>query len=149
VLSQLREGVGFGVDWREFRDEASLRAAFAAGRIDIAVGATAPGAPPGSPGDCSPEALTGLRDGLSRQWGGEVFVLGFSAGAPPCQRPALIVSRAVLEDLRFGILGREAARFAAAVTLEDVTAVQAAAGRGGERAAAAAAREAMAARSKK
>lgn len=149
ALSHMREGVGFGVDWREFPDEASLRTAFAAGTIDIAVGATASGSPPEASGDCLPERLAGLRDSLIREWGGEVFVLGFAAGPSPCRRPALIVSRRVLEDLRFGILGREAARFAAGVTPADVAAVRSAAERGGERAAAAAAREATAARSKR
>jgi hypothetical protein len=72
--------------------------------------------------------------------------MGFPRDGASCARNALIVSRVVLEDLRFGILGREAARFSSIVTREDVVAVQAASGRGGERAAAAAARAAMAAK---
>jgi hypothetical protein len=149
LLSHLREGVGFGVDWREFPDEPALRGAFAAGSIDIAVGVTARGETAPLASECPPETLSGLREKLRRDWGGEVFVLAFPAGASACVRPALVVSRAVLEDLRFGILGREAARFCAIVSREDVDAVRTAAQAGGERAAAAAARTAMAARAKR
>ena len=55
----------------------------------------------------------------------------------------------MLEDLRFGILGKEAGRMAAFITREDVAAVRAAAERGGERAATAAARAALAAKAKR
>jgi hypothetical protein len=152
VLVQLREAVGFAVDWRAFPDETALRAEFAAGRIDIAVvlassGPSRSDPPAGAP--CPPEALTLVCEGLRRGWGGEAFLLGFSVGAAACERPALIVSRAVLEDLRFGILGRESGRMAAFITRDDVAAVRAAAGRGGERAATAAARSALAAKAKR
>ena len=60
-----------------------------------------------------------------------------------------IVSRAVLDDLRFGILGKEAVRMASFITREDVAAVLAAAERGGERGATAAARAALAAKAKR
>jgi hypothetical protein len=150
ALVHLREGVGFAVDWREFPDEAALRAAFAAGGIDIAVGlAGADRLPPSPIADCPPEALALLREGLSRLWRAEAFVLGFPVGPSPCSRPALIVSRAVLKDLRFGILGKESARLASFLTREDVDAVQTAAGRHGERAATAAAREALAVKGKR
>jgi hypothetical protein len=145
LLAHLREGVGFGVDWRAFADEHALRAAFAAGRIDIAVGVTASEGTTAAR-ECPPETLARLLDGLRRLWGGEGFLMGFPRDGASCARNALIVSRVVLEDLRFGILGREAARFSSIVTREDVVAVQAASGRGGERAAAAAARAAMAAK---
>jgi len=145
VLVHLREGVGFAVDWREFPDEAALQAAFAGGRIDIAVGLTDPGKTLTAPAsaDCQSERLAPLAEDLRRRWSGEVFLLGFPAGAGACARPALIVSRAVLEDLRFGILRKESGRMAAFITREDVAAVQAAAERGGEREAAAAARFAI------
>ena len=153
VLVHLREGVGFAVDWREFPDEGALRAAFAGGKIDIAVGLTESGDLP------SPSPLPGglpARDtrlcsvkACARRWGGEVFLLGFPVGPAACARPALIVARAVLEDLRFGILGKEAARMAAFITREDVAAVRAAAERGGERTATAAARTALAAKAKR
>jgi len=152
VLVHLREGVGFAVDWREFPDETALRAAFAAGRIDIAIGATAaeqlPSLTPAG-ADCSRETLAVLGDGLRRRWGGEAFLLGFPVGLAACVRPALIVSRTVLEDLRFGILAKESARIAAFITRDDVAAVRAAAGSGGERAATAAARAALAAKAKR
>jgi len=152
ALVHLREGVGFAVDWREFPDETALRAAFAAGRIDIAVGlpdaetlrlATPAGA------DCPRESLTALGEGFRRRWAGEAFLLGFPVGPSACARPALIVARAVLEDLRFGILGKEAARLAALVTRDDLDAVRAAAERGGERSATAAARALLAAKVKR
>ena len=152
VLVHLREGVGFAVDWREFPDEAALRAAFVAGRIDIAVGVTDPGSlaasvPPA--GDCPGVSMAALSDDLRKRWGGEVFLLGFPGGPAACMRPALIVARAVLEDVRFGILGKEAARMAGFITRDDVTSVRAAAERGGERTATAAAREALAAKAKR
>ncbi|HWR98336.1 MAG TPA: hypothetical protein VN317_07915 [Candidatus Methanoperedens sp.] len=146
ALVHLREGVGLAVDWREFPDETALHAAFAAGKIDVAVvaagfaGAARPGA------DCAPDAQPRLREELRGRWGGEAYLLRFSPAAAPCLRPALVVSRAVLADLRFGILGREAERFAASVAPEDVAAVRAAGARGGERAATAAARAALSAK---
>ena len=151
VLVHLREGVGFAVDWREFPDEAALRAAFAGGGIDIAVGVTDPGQIPPAPvsADCPREHLAPLAEALRTRWGGEVFLLGFPAGPAACARPALIVSRSVLEDLRFGILGKESARMSSFITREDVAAVRAEAGRGGERAASAAARAALAAKTKR
>ena len=151
VLVHLREGVGFAVDWREFPDDAALRDAFAAGRVDIAVGLTDPGPlPPGTASaECPAERLAPLSEALRLRWGGEVFLLGFPFGPSACARPALIVSRAVLEDLRFGILGKESARLASFVTGEDVAAVRAAAGRGGERSATAAARAALAVKTKR
>jgi hypothetical protein len=152
VLIHLREGVGFAVDWREFAGEAELRAAFAAGRIDIAVGMTEAEphpSPASAPADCPRETLTGLGDALRRSWGGEPFLLGFPVGTAACVRPALIVARAVLADLRFGILGKEAGRMAAFITRDDVAAVRAAAERGGERTATAAARSALAAKAKR
>jgi hypothetical protein len=151
VLVHLREGVGFAVDWREFPDEVALRAAFSGGRIDIAVGLTNPGRLPSDPAsaDCPSELLAPLAEDLRKRWGGEVFLLGFPAGSAACARPALIVSRSVLEDLRFGILGKESARMASFITREDVAAVGAAAEGGGERAATAAARSALAAKAKR
>jgi hypothetical protein len=152
VLVHLREGVGFAVDWREYPDAPALRAAFAAGGIDIAVGLTDADQLPLAPtavADCPPETLALLREGLRRLWGAEVFLLGFPNGQAACTRPALIVSRVVLEDLRFGILGKESTRMASFITREDVAAVRAAAERGGERAAAAAARAALAAKAKR
>ncbi len=150
ALVHLREGVGFAVDWREFPDEAALRAAFAGGKLDIAVALAEP-APPAQPqpaADCPRETLAALGEGLGRRWGGEAFLLGFSVGPSVCARPALIVSRAVLEDLRFGILRKESGRMAALITREDVAAVRAAAGSGGERTATAAARAALATKPK-
>lgn len=152
VLVHLREGVGFAVDWREFPDEQALRAAFARGAIDIAIGMTDGGSLAGGPGpgaDCPREQLTLLGDGLRRRWGGETFLLGFPVGPTACALPALIVSRTVLADLRFGILGKEAARMAAFITREDAAAVRAEALRGGERTATAAARAALAAKTKR
>jgi len=152
VLVHLREGVGFAVDWREFPDETALRAAFAGGNIDIAIGVTeAEFLPSPSPAqsDCPRETLTGLGESLRRRWGGEAFLLGVPVGPAACVRPALIVSRAVLDDLRFGILGKEAGRMAAFITRDDVAAVRAAAGSGGERTATAAARAALAAKAKR
>jgi len=152
VLVHLREGVGFAVDWREFPDEAALRAAFAGGKIDIAVGLTeVEPAAPALPvvADCPRETLAVLGEGLRRRWGAEAFLLGLSPGPNACARPALIVARAVLEDLRFGILGKEAGRMAAFITRADVAAVRTAAERGGERAATAAARTALAAKAKR
>ena len=151
VLVHLREGVGFAVDWREYPDAPALRAAFAAGGIDIAVGLTDPGQLPSAPAsaDCPPESLAPLVEALRRRWGGEVFLLGFPAGSAACARPALIVSHTVLEDLRFGILGKESTRMASFITREDVAAVRAAAGGGGERAATAAARAALAAKTQR
>ena len=152
VLVHLREGVGFAVDWREFPDETALRAAFTGGRIDIAVGLTeveqADPAPPVA-ADCPRERLAVLGEGLRRRWGAEAFLLGLPPGPTACARPALIIARAVLEDLRFGILGKEAGRLAALITREDVAAVLAAAARGGERAATAAARTALANKAKR
>jgi hypothetical protein len=148
VLVHLREGVGFAVDWREYPDAAALQAAFAGGKIDIAVGLTDPGRfPPAE--DCPPERLAPLTEALRIRWGGEVLLLGFPAGSEVCARPALIVSRAVLEDLRFGILGKESARLASLITRDDVAAILLAAERGGERAATAAARAALAAKAKR
>jgi hypothetical protein len=152
VLVHLREGVGFAVDWREFPDAATLRAAFAAGKIDITVDLTEAGSLPSpslAPADCPPESLEVLGAGLRRRWGGEAFLLGFPVGPAACARPALIVSRAVLEDLRFGILGKEAGRLAGFITREDLAAVRAAAGSGGERGATAAARAVLAAKAKR
>jgi hypothetical protein len=151
VLVHLREGVGFAVDWREFPDEVALRAAFSGGRIDIAVGVTDPGQLPSDPAsaDCPRELFAPLAESLRKRWGGEVFPLGFPAGPAACARPALIVSRAVLEDLRFGILGKESARMASFITKDDVDAVRGAAERGGERAATAAARAALATKAKR
>ena len=152
VLVHLREGVGFAVDWREFPDEGALLAAFAGGKIDIAVGIPEQGtlpSPPSASADCPRELLTGLGEGLRRRWGGEAFLLGFPVGPSVCVRPALVVARAVLDDLRFGILGKEAGRLAAFISRDDVIAVRAAAGRGGERAATAAARAALAAKAKR
>jgi len=151
VLAHLREGVGFAVDWREFPDEAGLKAAFVAGRIDIAVIVATPGQVPTSTtsADCPREALAQLVEDLRRIWAGEAFLLGFPSGPETCRRPVLILARAVLEDLRFGILGKEAGRIAAFLTREDVAAVRAAAAGGGERAATAAARAALAAKIKR
>jgi hypothetical protein len=149
ALVHLREGVGFAVDWREFPDEEALRAAFAAGRLDIAATVSAPAGAPTAGAPCPPAALAGLRGEVRGRWGGEAFLLGVPVGAGPCARCALVVSRTVLEDLRFTILGREMERLAAAVTPEDLAAVRAAAVSGGERAATAAARAALAARAGK
>lgn len=152
VLVHLREGVGFAVDWREFPDEAALKAAFAGGRIDIAVGLTAFAQNPVTPpavAECPQETLVVLGEDLRRRWGTSVFLLGLPPGPTGCARPALIVARAVLEDLRFGILGKEAARLAAFITREDVAAVRSAVERGGERAATAAARAALAAKAQR
>ena len=148
VLAHLREGVGFAVDWREFPDEAGLKAAFSGGRIDIAVGLTAAGQfPPAlASAACPSENLAPLVEGLRRTWGGEAFLFGFPSGAEACRRPALIISRAVLDDLRFGILGKEAGRMAAFITRQDMDIVRTAAERGGERAAMTAARSALAAK---
>ena len=74
------------------------------------------------------------------------FPCAFPSAPIPACAPASLVSRAVLEDLRFGILGKEADRIAALLTRDDVAAVQAAAARGGERAATAAARAVLAAK---
>jgi len=150
VLVHLREGVGFAVDWREFPDEAALRVAFAGGKIDIGIGMTeAENLSAPAPADCPRETLAELGEGLRRRWGGEAFLLGFPVGPAACARSALIVSRAVLDDLRFGILGKEAAKLAAFVTRDDVAAIRAAAERGGERNATAAARAALAAKAKR
>lgn len=152
VLVHLREGVGFAVEWREFPDETALRTAFAGGKIDVAVGVTDVDdlpSPASVGADCPREALAGLGEGLRRRWGGEAFLLGFPVGPSACARPALIVPRAVLDDLRFGILGKEAARMAEHLTREDAAAVRAAAERGGERAATAAARTALAAKAER
>jgi len=152
VLVHLREGVGFAVDWREFPDESALRAAFVSGKIDIAIGLTQVGpVDPASPAaaDCPRETLAVLGEDLRRRWGAEAFLLGLPPGPTACVRPALIVARGVLEDLRFGILGTEAGRMAAFITREDVTAVLTAAERGGERASTAAARAALAAKAKR
>lgn len=152
VLVHLREGVGFAVDWREFPDEAALRAAFSGGTIDIAIGITAAEnllSPPAAAADCPRETLNVMGEALRQRWGGEAFLLGFPAGPAACGRPALIVARAVLEDLRFGILGKEAGRMAAFITGEDVAAVRAAAARGGQRNASDAARAALAAKAKR
>ncbi len=152
VLVHLREEVGFAVDWREFPDEAALRAAFAGGKIDIAIGMTAvdnPHAPASASAECPRETLIVLGEALRQLWGGEAFLLGFPTGQAACARLALIVARAVLEDLRFGILGKEAVRMAAFITQGDVAAVRAAAGQGGERAATAAARAALAAKARR
>jgi hypothetical protein len=152
ALVHLREGVGFAVDWREFPDEAAVRSAFAGGGVDIVVALTEAGqASPASSvaADCPREKLAELGESLRQRWGAEVFLLGLSPGPTACARPALIVSRAVLADLRFGILGKEAALLAAAITREDIAAVRAAAERGGERAATAAARAVLAAKAKR
>ena len=152
ALVHLREGVGFAVDWREFPDEAALRAAFAGGRIDIAVGLTEvgqAGAAQPVAADCPGERLAALGEGLRRRWGAEPFLLGLPPGPTACVRPALIVARSVLEDLRFGILGKEAGRMAAFITREDLAAVLKAAERGGERASTAAARTALAAKARR
>lgn len=148
VLARLREGVGFAVDWREFPDEEGLKTAFAGGRIDIAVGLAEAGRFPSvpAPADCPRENLQLLAEGLRRSWGGEAFLLGFPIGPEACRRPALIIARVVLDDLRFGILGKEAGRMAALITRQDVDIVRTAAERGGERAAMAAARSALAAK---
>lgn len=148
VLAHLREGVGFAVDWREFPDEAGLKAAFSGGKIDIAVGLPEAGqflSVPAS-ADCPRENLAPLVEGLRRIWGGEAFLLGFPVGPESCRRPALIIARAVLDDLRFGILGKEAGRMAQIITRQDVDIVRTAAEHGGERAAMAAARAALAAK---
>jgi hypothetical protein len=152
ALVHLREGVGFAVDWREFPDEAAVRAAFAGGKVDIAVIVTEEGSPafaPSGAAACPPERLAAIGEGLRQRWAGEAFLLDLPRGPAPCARPALIVSRVVLADLRFGILGKEAARLAAAVTPEDIAAVLAAAERGGERAATAAARAVLGAKAKR
>jgi hypothetical protein len=148
ALVHLREGVGFAVVWQEYPDESALRAAIAAKKLDIAVALPEPGdLPPGVPGgECAAADLERVRAALRSRWGAEVFPLGFALGASPCLRPALVVARGVLEDLRFGILGREAARLAAGVTPGDLAAVREAEARGGERAAVAAARAAIAAK---
>ena len=152
VLVHLREGVGFAVDWREFPDEAGLRAAFAGGSVDIAVVLTGEGQPasatPGAAA-CPPEKLASLGEELRRRWGGEAFLLELPPGPAACARPALIVSRAVLEDLRFGILRKEASRLASLIGREDVATVRAAAAKGGERAATAAARAVLGAKAKR
>lgn len=152
VLVHLREGVGFAVDWREFPDEAALKAAFAGGSVDIAVALTEAGqpatAPPGA-AECQPERLAAVGDELRRRWGGEAFLLELPPGPAGCARPALIVTHAALEDLRFGILRKEAARMTSFIGREDVAAVRNAAGSGGERAATAAARAALAAKAKR
>ena len=151
VLVHLREGIGFAVDWREFPDEAALRSAFAGGKLDIAVGLTqppGPGLPVSASAPCPRETLSSLSEGLRRSWGGEVFLLGYPVGQAACAHPALIVSRTVLEDLRFGILGKEAGRVAGLITAEDALAVRTANERGGERAAVAAARAALAAKAR-
>lgn len=152
VLVHLREGVGFAVDWREFPDEGALRAAFAAGKIDIAIGMTAAEnllLPSPAAADCRLETLAKSGEALRKQWGGETFLLGFPVGRSACARPALFVARAVLDDLRFGILGKEAGKMAAFITREDVAAVRIAAERGGERTATAAARASLAAKAKR
>ena len=152
VLLHLREGVGFAVEWREFPDEAALRAAFAAGKIDLALGRTEEepraAVPPGVT-DCPREALALLGEDVRRRWGGEPFLLGFSLRTAACAPAVLIVARTVLEDLRFGILAKEAGRVAALITPADVAAVRAAAASGGERAATAAARAALAAKARR
>lgn len=145
ALVHLRDGVGYAVDWREFPDERALRDAYARGKLDIAVAVLAAGGV-STAGGCGPEGRDDAREGLRRQWAGETFVLGFPFDAAACSWAGLIVSRAVLDDLRFGILGKEAARLSTLVTAEDVAAVRAAAARGGDRAATAAARAALAAK---
>jgi hypothetical protein len=153
VLVHLREGVGFAVEWREFPDEAALRVAFSNGKIDVAIGVTdAAPLPPGAPvaAGCPPETLATLSEALRRRWGGgEPFLLGFPLGEAACARPALIVARAVLEDLRFGILRKESARMAAFINRDDVAAIRSASEHGGERSALAAARAALAAKAKR
>lgn len=151
VLVHLREGVGFAVDWREFPDVAALHAAFVGGKIDIAVVLTDPARlPPASAAaDCAPDTLASSVEALERRWGGSTFLLGFSAGSAGCVRPALVLTRAVLEDPRFGILGKEAARLTSLITQRDLDAVRAAVGRGGEREAIAAARAALSAKARR
>lgn len=151
ALVHLREGVGFAVTWQVHPDESALRAAFAAGKVDIAVALPDPGdLPPGPPGqECAAEALDRVRIALRARWGAEAYAVGFAAGSVPCLRPALVVARGVLEDLRFGILGKETARLAASVTAGDVAAVSNAEVQGGERAAVAAARAVLAAKAKR
>jgi hypothetical protein len=148
ALVHLREGVGFAVAWQVHPDDKALRAALAAGKLDIAIALPEPGdLPRGAPGmECAAADFDRVRAALRARWGAEVFPLGFALGEAPCRRPALIVARGVLEDLRFGILGKEAARLAAGVTAADVAGVRAAEARGGERAAVAAARAALAAK---
>jgi ABC-type nitrate/sulfonate/bicarbonate transport system substrate-binding protein len=152
VMVHLREGVGYAVDWRSFPDAAALRTAFAGGKIDIAIGLTEPGhlapaLPAGA--ECPRETLAALVERLHRSWGGGVYLLEAPVARDSCVRPALIVARAVLEDLRFGILGKESAKMAAFITPADVASVRAAAERGGERAATAAARAALAGKVKR
>lgn len=146
ALVHLREGVGFAVEWREFEDQAALRAAFAAGRLDIAVVLTRADPAAAAAADCPRATLERLGEELSRSWQAAVFLLQGPSGPEGCGRPALIVSRGVLDDPRFGILGKEAARLAAATTRQDLAAVSGAQERGGERAATAAARAALAAK---
>jgi hypothetical protein len=148
ALVHLREGVGFAVVWQEYADASALRAAVAAGKVDIAVAAPdAADAPPG--GDCGPERLEAVRAALRSGWGAEAFLLPLVPGPAACRPPALIVARGVLADLRFGILGKECGRLAAFTTAADVDAVRAAAVSGGERAAVAAARAVLAGKPKR
>lgn len=152
VLVHLREGVGFAVDWREYPDEAALRAAFTVGGVDIAVALTGERQPApvasGTAG-CPSDKLASLSDELGRRWGGEVFLLELPPGPAGCSRPTLVVSRAVLEDLRFGILRKESARMASLIGQDDIASVVGAAGSGGERAATAAARAALASKARR
>ncbi|HEY5998571.1 MAG TPA: hypothetical protein VI078_04625 [bacterium] len=149
ALVHLREGVGFAVDWREFPDEDALRAAFSGGRLDIAAAVSRPAGAPAAGTDCPPAEIGRIREEIRGRWGGEAFLLRPPTGADPCARCALVVSRTVLADLRFTILGREMERLAAVVAAEDLAAVRAAAVSGGERAATAAARAALAAKAGK
>jgi hypothetical protein len=121
LLAHLRDGVGYAAGWVAFPDRAAQDAAWAGGKLDIRVGCVDADPAPGA------------------------FPLAFATGAPaPCARLGAAVARGVLEDLRFTILGEEIRKLFTALVPADLAAVRAARERGGERAAAAAARDVVA-----
>jgi hypothetical protein len=122
VLTHLRDGVGYAVAWIGFADAAGLRGAFAAAEADVVV---------------VPRAAPAAGEG-------EFFALPFPAGAAREERAGVVVSRRLLADLRFTILGREIGALLGSLTPGDLAAVREAEERGGERAAASAARAVVA-----
>lgn len=119
ALTHLRDGVGYAVDWRPFPDAAARDAAFAAGRLDIAVGSPAPAARAGE----------------------RLVTLPLPAGTATGDRAGAVVSAKVLDDVRFTILPAELEKLFGSLVPEDLAAVTAAERAGGDRAAAGAARD--------
>ena len=116
VLAYLRERVGLGFAWEIFPNEAALDAAYAEGKVHIAVGRLA--------GSAS----------------SELVLSGLPGGVPNGERLGVAIAPWVLADEHYGLVAPALRALLAVIAAEDLATIREAEEREGGRGAAAAAR---------